>query len=95
MVVEQLTEANEQLVLRAAKVSEAELEEIQQEAAGRLAAAERKVGGTWRAAHLLAYQGTISHVVVPALDLVDLQPSDMQVMLSCWKAVGTFCEQCR
>lgn len=43
LVVQQLTEANEQLVLRAAKVSEAELQEIQQEAAGRLAAAERKV----------------------------------------------------
>jgi len=44
VVVQQLTEANEQLALRAAKVSEAELQEIQQEAAERLAAAERKVG---------------------------------------------------
>lgn len=39
----QLTEANEHLALRAAKVSEAELQEVQQEAAQRLAAAERKV----------------------------------------------------
>lgn len=43
VVVQQLTAANEQLVLRAARVSEAELQEIQQEAAQRLAAAERKV----------------------------------------------------
>lgn len=42
--MQQLTETNEQLALRAAKVSEAELQEIQQEAAERLAAAERKVG---------------------------------------------------
>lgn len=39
----QLTEANEHLALRAAKVSEAELQEVQQEATQRLAAAERKV----------------------------------------------------
>jgi hypothetical protein len=42
-VVQQLTEANEHLALRAAKVSEAELQEVQQEATERLAAAERKV----------------------------------------------------
>lgn len=42
-VVAQLTEANEHLALRAAKVSEAELQEVQQEATERLAAAERKV----------------------------------------------------
>jgi hypothetical protein len=41
--VQQLTEANEHLALRAAKVSEAELQEVQQEATDRLAAAERKV----------------------------------------------------
>lgn len=45
VVVQQLTEANEHLALRAAKVSEAELQEVQQEATERLAAAERKVGG--------------------------------------------------
>lgn len=45
VVVQQLSEANEQLHLRAAKVSEAELQEIQQEATDRLAAAERKVCG--------------------------------------------------
>jgi hypothetical protein len=43
VVVQQLTEANEHLALRAAKVSEAELQEVQQEATDRLAAAERKV----------------------------------------------------
>lgn len=41
--MQQLTEANEHLALRAAKVSEAELQEVQQEATDRLAAAERKV----------------------------------------------------
>jgi hypothetical protein len=46
VVVQQLSEANEQLHLRAAKVSEAELQEVQQEAADRLAAAERKVRGS-------------------------------------------------
>jgi multidrug efflux pump subunit AcrA (membrane-fusion protein) len=43
-VVLQLTARNEQLVMRASKVSEQELQEIQQEASERLAASERKVG---------------------------------------------------
>jgi len=43
-VVAALTAKNEQLVLRASRVSEGELEEVRREAAERLAAAERKVG---------------------------------------------------
>jgi ElaB/YqjD/DUF883 family membrane-anchored ribosome-binding protein len=50
VLVSQLTDTNEGLVLRAAKVSEAELAEVTQEASQRLAAAERKVGRAWHGA---------------------------------------------